>query len=406
MIGTQDVSLASRSSRGVPAGTVITCNPTGQAVRVVRDGLGLFKEGEFPALDVLVDRDSERKLENFLSEVDRQGYAFNWEIIYRVDGSLKVQTTSGFSDGDQFWLFVGENPAQTGQLVREALKYLKEALPDELQSETLSSKPGLERFSFEEITRINNELVSLQRVIQQQKLELEALNLEKDRFLSLAAHDLRNPLAAIMSYADFLLDDLDDRLDVQNRQFLESIQSQSRYMLNLIEDLLDVSIISLGGMSLEKEKVNLADLIYETVRLHQILARKQGIDLYWEGPTAEPVLVEVDPTKIKQVLNNLLSNGIKFCPDGSQIAIEFKQIDAGVLVLVRDNGPGIPEGEQDDLFDLFQRTSVTSRDGTKSTGLGLAIARNIVRMHGGEITVNSQPGAGTEFRIVLPGSDR
>jgi signal transduction histidine kinase len=406
MIGTQDASLASRSSAGDPVGTVITCSRAGEVIRVIRDDLGLFPEGESTALTGLVDRDSRMKLKNFLAEVGQQGYAFNWEIIYRMDGSLKVLTTSGLADSDQYWLVVGDHPAHTDQIVRESLNHLKEALPDELWSEVLNSKSGMDRFSFEEITRINSELVSLQRVIQQQKLDLEALNEEKDRFLSLAAHDLRNPLAAIISYADFLIDDLDDHLDEEHRQFLDSIQSQSRYLLNLIEDLLDVSIISLGGMTLKKERLGLADLISESVGLNQVLARKKGIELCWADQSTDLLLVEVDSTKFKQVLNNLLSNGIKFCPSGSVIEVEARQEGTGVQVLVRDNGPGIPGEELDRLFKLFQRTSVTSTDGEKSTGLGLAIARNIVQMHGGELTVNSQPGAGTEFRIDIPGSGR
>jgi signal transduction histidine kinase len=387
---------------GELAGTVLSCNLAGKIINVVRDDLGLMAGKESSQLEELIDRDSRPKLERLFTEIDLQGQADNWELAFRKDDSLMILTTSGLADQDQIWLAVGGNPAQTEGLLRKIIsdQGSKQLTVDQFPGDR--SRSSVDNYSFQEITRINNELVSLQRQVQRQKAQLDLLNREKDRFLGLAAHDLRNPLGAIMSYSEFLLDELEETLTKDHREFLENIQSSSRYMLALIEDLLDVSLISLDGMIIEKRRVSLVDLVGEVVQLNEILARAKKIDLSYIQHQSDRLEAEVDPTKIRQVLNNLVSNAIKFCPSGSKVVVESDRVGDQIQLVVRDNGPGIPGEELDRLFELYQRTSVISTGGEKSTGLGLAIARNIIHMHEGTLSVESEPGTGTIFRIRFP----
>ena len=134
----------------------------------------------------------------------------------------------------------------------------------------------------EEVTKINNELVTLQREVIQQKVELEALNELKSHFLGMAAHDLRNPLAVVLSYTDFLQDDLSEIISQEHNEFLSMIQSSSSYMLALIEDLLDISTISQGRMVLELNPAPVKNILAENVAQNSILARKKDIVLVFE----------------------------------------------------------------------------------------------------------------------------
>ena len=383
--------------------TVLICDRTGTVIDVLQDDLGLIPEGESPRLESLIDRDSHAKLRNFLTEIELQGLANNWEMTFLRDDGIEILSTSGLGDGDRIWLAAAEKPAETEWNLREFTGELEGWLSTSDPLSAGGSRSQEDRFSIQEITRMNNELVSLQREVQQQKSQLELLNQEKDRFLGLAAHDLRNPLAAIMSYAEFLLDELELVLDREHRDFLESIQASSRYMLSLIDDLLDVSLISLGGLEIDQRRVSLADLVAEVVHLNQILAARKEIDLKANQPPDDPLQAWLDPTRIRQVLNNLLSNAVKFCPPGSRVMVESARKGDEIEVIVRDNGPGIPRDELEGLFEMYRRTSVTSPAGEKSTGLGLAIAHDIIKMHDGEIAVESEPGKGTIFTILLPG---
>jgi signal transduction histidine kinase len=254
---------------------------------------------------------------------------------------------------------------------------------------------------YDELSRLNNELVTLQRELAKTNIELEKLIEQKDEFLGMAAHDLRNPLFVVQSCAKFLLAGAAQHLDEEQIDFLSIIQSYSGFMLQMVEDLLDVSAIESGRLVLSPEATDLGALIARNLKLNSVLAGSKRIrlDFRCEG---ELPLMSLDPIKIEQVLSNLISNAVKFSHAGSRVEIYLARQEDQALISVRDEGQGIPSEELDRLFTWFGKTSVRGTGGERSSGLGLAIARKIVLGHQGTIWVESEVGKGSTFYVALP----
>lgn len=241
---------------------------------------------------------------------------------------------------------------------------------------------------------------------EQQKMLVEQLkkaDQAKNRFLGMAAHDLRNPLASIRGIAEFLREGSVGPLTTDQLDLVETIHGASTAMLVMVNELLDVATIEAGELKLSIELHRLDDLIAKAVAMTNREAAKKNTNVTFEHP-AEPVVVSIDPAKMKQVLDNLLSNGVKYSPPGSTIRVVIRQDARGCGFSVHDQGPGIPEGERDKLFKDFGRLSVKPTGGEKSTGLGLAICRKIVEAHKGTIVAENLPAGGCEFRVTLPAS--
>lgn len=254
---------------------------------------------------------------------------------------------------------------------------------------------------YEEFTRLNNELADAQRELAKKNADLAALNEQKNRLLGMAAHDLRNPLGIIMSYAKFLNHMAGAKLDAKELQFVAQIEKSSQFMLRLLEDLLDVSQIESGRLNLVLAPNDLAMLVRNNVELNRVLAGAKDIAIELEMPAELPP-VDMDATKIEQVLNNLISNAVKYSHAGTTVRVALEADGDEVRVSVRDQGQGIPAAELGKLFQAFSKTSVRTTAGEKSTGLGLAITRKIVEGHGGRIRVDSRVGEGSTFSFSLP----
>jgi len=254
---------------------------------------------------------------------------------------------------------------------------------------------------YNDITGLNNELINLQRELARKNAELVHLNDLKNKFLGMAAHDLRNPIGIIYSYSDFLRDEAKDVLSSEHKEFLDIINTSAQFMLALIDDLLDISRIESGKIDLHQELFPIEQLMSKIVGLNRVLAQKKniGIDLIINKPG---LIVNADGPKLEQVFNNLISNAIKFSIAATVIKVEISESENSVLIGVHDQGQGIPEAELDKLFKPFQKTSVKSTGGEKSTGLGLSIAKRIVEAHKGVIRVESKVGEGTTFYVELP----
>lgn len=233
--------------------------------------------------------------------------------------------------------------------------------------------------------------------------QLSKANAAKNRFLGMAAHDLRNPLASIRGLAEFLRDGALGPLNADQLDLIKTIHGASQSMLDMVNELLDVATIESGELKLSLQAHNLAELVGKSVALTNIEAAKKKTHVAFEGPV-DGVTLRVDAAKIRQVIDNLLSNAVKYSPPGSTVTAIVRADPArGVCELsVRDQGPGIPEGERDKLFKDFGRLSVQPTGGEKSTGLGLAICRKIVEAHRGTIVAENLPERGCEFRVALP----
>ncbi len=251
------------------------------------------------------------------------------------------------------------------------------------------------------LVQLNNDFSNLNRELQKSNAELVKLNDLKNQLLGMAAHDLRNPIGAILNLSSFLLEEAGKTLSPEHLQFLNLIHSSSSFMLSLLDDLLDIAKIEAGKLDLVMQPTDLIDLIKRNVALNQILAGKKNIRIQMHHFESLP-LVPMDAMKIEQVLNNLLSNAMKFSAPQTIITVNVLHSGDHVTVSVADQGPGIPEEDLSKLFQPFSKTSVRSTGGEKSTGLGLAIVRKIVLGHLGRIWVQSERGKGSTFNFSLP----
>ena len=272
-----------------------------------------------------------------------------------------------------------------------------------LMKQTSHDQRSDDSAAFEDMTKLNNELATLQRELAKKNHQLEVLNEQKNQLLGMAAHDLRNPIGVIMSYAKFLQHMTGDRLQENERQFVLQIENSSKFMLHLLEDLLDVSQIESGKLDLNLEKVDFNALIENNVKLNNELARQKDISIELQIPSSlEQLYLQADPSKLEQVLNNLISNAIKYSHPHTHVIVSVVRKGDMLEIRVRDQGQGIPEAEFEVLFKAFSKTSVRSTAGEKSTGLGLVITKKIVEGHGGQVFVESRVGEGSTFGFSLP----
>ncbi len=265
------------------------------------------------------------------------------------------------------------------------------------------------------LTGLNREVSNLQRQLTKEKIQLERalnelkkannelaiLNAEKNRFLNMAAHDLRNPISTAISYADLLIRDRDSYTEEQRILFLRKMEDRLQFAIRLMTELLDVSKIEAGTVELDKREQDFTTLIRQVVEFNQLIANYKNINIdLHTGPGKH--IFPFDKNKMEQVLNNIISNAIKYSPHNSHIIVH---VDAGqhtATVSVKDNGPGIKPEELPLVFEPFQKTSNKPTAGESSTGLGLAISKKIVEQHGGSIHVDSESGRGSVFYFSIP----
>ena len=231
--------------------------------------------------------------------------------------------------------------------------------------------------------------------------ELMKLNELKNRFLGMAAHDLRSPLSVVQGFVKLLVKERLGPVSDAQKEMLERIHASSRKMLNLINDLLDIASIESGRLSLDRRETDLASFLRECHGSQVMLAEAKSIRLELDVPDGLPP-VSMDASRLEQVVTNLVGNALKFSYPDTVVRLQLRADDREAVVSVTDQGQGIPSEEIPLMFADFARTSVRPTGDEKSTGLGLAIAKRIVVAHGGQISVESQVGVGSTFRFTLP----
>lgn len=247
--------------------------------------------------------------------------------------------------------------------------------------------------------RLVSELAEQKAAIEEKNEELVRLDNVKNQFLGIAAHDLRNPIAYIQMASEFLMDEPEMGSDQQS-QMLGDITDQARHMLTLLNDLLDVTQIESGRLDLKPTEVNVRKFMGEAVHRHSQIAAPKGTTIVLED--VADGFVEVDPDRLRQVIDNLISNAVKYSPAGSTVWVQAHCQNGQWRISVRDEGPGIRPEEREKLFTEFGKLSSRPTGGESSTGLGLAITRRIITAHGGTIGVDSEPGQGATFWFMLP----
>ncbi len=232
-------------------------------------------------------------------------------------------------------------------------------------------------------------------------LQLVVLNDLKNKFLGMAAHDLRNPLTVMRGYLDLLLKGAGGESAPGQKRIFERMRLACEQMLKLVGDLVDYSAIEAGRLDLHYETVDLEAFLRDTVDAHELLARAKNIEISLRAGTPLP-RIRLDPNRIAQALNNLLTNAIKYSFPGSAITLGAEADGREVKIFVSDEGLGIPEEDLPHLFQEFHRATPRPTGGEKSAGLGLAIVKRMVEAHGGRVGVQSEVGRGSTFHFTLP----
>jgi signal transduction histidine kinase len=231
--------------------------------------------------------------------------------------------------------------------------------------------------------------------------QLEVANKHKSDFLANMSHELRTPLNAIIGFSEALMERMFGDMNEKQLDYQKDIHESGKHLLSLINDILDLSKIEAGHMELELSTFHLPTAVSNAVTLIRERALRHGIAL---GVEVDPRLGEfqADERKVKQILLNLLSNAVKFTPDGGRVDVSARGDSDKVEIAVKDTGVGIAPEDQASLFEEFKQLGKDSSRKAEGTGLGLALTKRLVELHGGQILVDSAVGTGSTFRVMLP----
>ncbi|MCF8358970.1 MAG: HAMP domain-containing histidine kinase [Prolixibacteraceae bacterium] len=253
----------------------------------------------------------------------------------------------------------------------------------------------------QQINNLQRQLIKEKKMLQLANKKLEKLNEEKNLFLGAAAHDLRNPVGVCYAYADLMIENFDELTSEEMHKYVALIRDNAQDTLALLNELLDISAIESGKTELKKEKVFYDEWVKYIVETNRVFAEKKQIELKFFSQ-AQNISIEIDKIKIKQALENLISNAIKYSQSNTTIKVEILRENNTVITIVSDQGQGIAPHELEKLFQPFQKTSSKVTGNEKSTGLGLSITKKIITSHGGKIMVRSELGKGSDFVFTLP----
>jgi signal transduction histidine kinase len=255
--------------------------------------------------------------------------------------------------------------------------------------------------SFADQAVIAIENVRLFREIQDKSRQLEIANQHKSEFLANMSHELRTPLNAIIGFSEVLLERMFGELNEKQDDYLKDIFSSGKHLLSLINDILDLSKIEAGRMELDVENFDVPSALGNALTLVRERAQRHGITL---GLEVDPAVGEMraDERKFKQILLNLLTNAAKFTPDGGKVDVRASLVEGVLQVAVADTGIGIAPEDQTAVFEEFKQVGRHYTNKQEGTGLGLALTKRFVELHGGSLTLQSEPGRGSTFIFTLP----
>jgi PAS domain S-box-containing protein len=244
------------------------------------------------------------------------------------------------------------------------------------------------------------ELSATNQELERRNREIERADRLKSEFLASMSHELRTPLHTIIGFSEILAEELEGPVNEKQRRFINHIHQDSLHLLELINDILDLSKIESGRLELRREIFQL-DASVEEVR-SSIQSQAEGKSIAVTTHIPAGISLTADRIRVRQILLNLLSNAVKFTPAGGNIRIDAIPRDGFAEISVTDTGIGIPTEEHESIFDKFYQVGATTKGVREGTGLGLAITKRLVEEHGGKIWVESQPGKGSRFSFTVP----
>jgi PAS domain S-box-containing protein len=244
------------------------------------------------------------------------------------------------------------------------------------------------------------ELTEANRQLEMRNREVERANRLKTEFVASMSHELRTPLHTIIGFAELLAEELEGPLNEKQKRFAAFIHKDSLHLLELINDILDLSRIEAGRLDLRLGAFDMQEAVDEVMATIRPQAVAKSLEL--DAAVPARIALHADRVRFKEVLYNLLSNAVKFTHEGGRILVEAAIEDSIAEISVSDTGVGIPAAEQAPVFDKFYQAGSTTRGLKEGTGLGLAIAKQLVEAHGGKIWLRSEPGKGSRFAFTMP----
>jgi signal transduction histidine kinase len=267
------------------------------------------------------------------------------------------------------------------------------------------------RFSLEDVDLVRDTALkaglAVDRIREHEKLILQELETErlrelnrlKTEFVGYVSHDLKTPLANIKMYAQLLNDDKHTP-SRKRHEFLDTIEGESDRLTRMVDTILDSTMVEAGTMALNRRRADLGELADTALRICRYLLESHGVTTHWKKP-ARPVPADVDADKVCQALTNLIGNAVKYAREGKEITLTLRRSGETVRIGVADRGPGIPDDVLPHIFERYYRDPARSRT-AKGAGLGLPLVREIMRLHGGTVDVETRPGRGSTFTLVFP----
>ncbi len=332
------------------------------------------------------------------------------DFLQNVAGNIGIAITSA-QNRKKMQELLEETQAQSEEL--QAQHSELENLNTELEAHTQRLQTSEEelRVQQEELQQTNGELEERNRIIndrneeiQRKAAELEQSTRYKSEFMANMSHELRTPLNSILLLSRYLSENNEENLTEEQTESARVILNSGNGLLDLIDELLDLSKIEAGKMELEYENIPFAGIASDMQSLFSPIAREKKLELIIENKFKPTEAFETDKMRLEQIIKNLLSNALKFTTSGSvQLSIQPNADDASLIEFsVKDTGVGIPKEKQEMVFEAFKQADGSTKRKFGGTGLGLSISRELARLLGGEIKLSSEPGQGSNFTVILP----
>jgi PAS domain S-box-containing protein len=323
--------------------------------------------------------------------------------IIHKDGSIRWMSNTSVPSFDKEGQLVAYDGMITDiterRRLQEKLREYAETLEGKVRKRTRQLEDANNEFQI-----LNNELVLRRKEADEAKNQADAATQAKSDFLASMSHELRTPLNSIIGFSEVLKKGMFGLLTEKQDEFVGYVIGSGKHLLDLINDILDLSKVEAGKVNLELTTFNLPEILNASLFMLREKALKHGIAMKLDIAPGADIVIEADMRRVKQILFNLLSNAVKFTPDGGSVHVTARRGSDGdfVEISVEDTGIGIKEEDMPNLFKEFSQIESSYDKKYEGTGLGLALTKKLVELHGGRIWCESEYGKGSRFAFVLP----